>query len=241
VLPTGNTNTLSEATTKSITSANSVAMDFEIKLDATATLYVSPTFSKNRITNKNNGFDATFDENGPELNQNTCDNKWSSDANTFKNNLNFYKSFKKKGRGISATIENENSKNESGLITKTSTTFFQYGAVEDNRNQVRIYNAKNFLHSAKLEFTSYWPQKVVIGSDFGYNYNSNIADGFQKDFYLWNLSLVYSFFQDKWLAKIKVYDVLNQNISAPPNDYSHRNYRYGKHHTSTICNVFYNL
>ena len=55
---------------------------------------------------------------------------------------------------------------------------------------------------------------MVLGSDFGYNYNSNIADGFQKDFYLWNLSLGYNFYQDQLLAKVKVYDVLNQNISS---------------------------
>lgn len=77
-----------------------------------------------------------------------------------------------------------------------------------------IDEAKNFQHDANLEITSYWPKNVVLGSDFGYKYNSNIADGFQKDFYLWNLSLGYNFYNDKFLAKVKVYDVLNQNVSA---------------------------
>jgi hypothetical protein len=521
LLPTGNTNTLAESSTKSITDGHNIEMDFEIKLDSTATIYLSPSFSKSEVKNKNFGFDATFDETGAALNENTSDNNWTSKNNTFKNNIYFYKGFKKKGRGISASLNNENSKNTSDLFTKTATTFFQSGSSNDDRNQFRIDdskkdsfraeigyneplrdslvfnfktsykynksndvretydfdsgfnsysnfndllsnkifsttssvnpmvgisirkkkirgsismgteiinfnnqstylstktavnknyiypkmngyvsitlgksksiysyysyevnlptanqilpfqnlgnplntfignadlkpnenyslytnfnnydyasrsgfyayaggdynvneivasttydsdfkatttyqnvdiayntyigfnlnkslkqekstfkygfgmqldydynqgltnaelfeskgltlnprvnltwsidelitinpsykytyitndftnyvidNTKNFKHSAKLEITSYWPKKVVLGSDFGYNYNSNIADGFQKDFYLWNLSLGYNFYQDKLLAKVKVYDLLNQNVSA---------------------------
>ena len=77
-----------------------------------------------------------------------------------------------------------------------------------------IENTSNFTHSLKLETTSRWPKHVVFGNDFGYNYNSNIADGFQKDFYLWNMSLGYNFLGDALLAKVKVYDLLNQNVNA---------------------------
>jgi hypothetical protein len=76
-----------------------------------------------------------------------------------------------------------------------------------------ISNAQNFIHNGKLEITSYFPKKFVLGSDFGYTYNSNIADGFKKDFYLWNISLGYNFFKDQFLAKVKVYDLLNQNLN----------------------------
>lgn len=521
LLPTGNTNTLAESKTKSISDGHSIAMDFEIKIDSTTTLYLSPSFTKNEIKNKNSGFDNTFNETGTALNENTSNNNWSSTNNNFKNSLYFYRQLNKKGKGFSFSMSNENSKNDSDLFTKTTTTFFQSGSSNDERDQFRvdvskddsfrfemgyneplkdslvlnfktvynykksndvretydydsglnsysnfndllsndiisstssvtpmvgisirkkkirgsismgteiinfnnqsnylsntttvnknymypkmngylnitlgksksiysyysyevnlptanqilpfenlanplntiignadlkpnenysiytnfnnydyatrsgfyayaggdynvnqivasttydadfkatttyqnvdrayntyvgfslnkslkkekrtfkyglglqfdynydqgltnaelfeskgltlsprtnitwsidemitinpsyrytyitndftnyvIDNTKNFKHSAKLEITSYWPKKVVLGSDFGYNYNSNIADGFQKDFYLWNLSLGYNFFQDKLLAKVKVYDVLNQNISA---------------------------
>ena len=91
---------------------------------------------------------------------------------------------------------------------------YRYTFITNDFTNYIIDNTQNFLHSAKLEITSYWPKKFVFGSDFGYNYNSNIADGFQKDFYLWNLSLGYNFYKDKLTAKVKVYDVLNQNISA---------------------------
>ncbi|RBA29440.1 outer membrane beta-barrel protein [Flavobacterium tibetense] len=521
LLPTGNTNTLAESRTRSITDGHSISSDFEIKLDSTTTLYLSPNFSKNEMRNKNSGFENTFDENQVALNENTRNNNWISQENKFSNSLYFYRGLKKKGRGISFSFNNENSQNESELNTQTATIFFQSGNANDERDQFRldrskndsfrssirynepildslnlsfetiysykknddvrqtfdfdaisnsysnfnnllsneissttnsitpmvglslrkkkirgslsvgteiirfeneslylsdktmvnknyiypkmngyfsltlgksksiysyftysvnlptanqllpfenlanpintiignanlkptenytlysnynnydyatrsgfyayfggdfnvnqvvastvfnedfkaittyenidraynsyvgfnynkslkkekrtfkygfgmqfsqnynqgltnntlfesqsftlnprvnvtwsideiitvnpsyrytfisndftnyiIDNAQNFLHSAKLEITSYWPKKFVFGSDFGYNYNSNIADGFQKDFYLWNLSLGYNFYKDKLTAKVKVYDVLNQNISA---------------------------
>ena len=77
-----------------------------------------------------------------------------------------------------------------------------------------VDKASNFTHKLNLQVTSYWPKNWTFGNDFGYNYNSNIADGFKKDFYLWNTSLSYSFFEKKLMAKVKVYDILNQNQSA---------------------------
>lgn len=74
--------------------------------------------------------------------------------------------------------------------------------------------ASNVTHKLNLQTTTYFPENLVFGNDFGYTYNSNIADGFKKDFYLWNTSLGYNFLDKKLLAKVKVYDVLNQNLSA---------------------------
>ncbi|CAM4074165.1 MULTISPECIES: outer membrane beta-barrel protein [Flavobacterium] len=77
-----------------------------------------------------------------------------------------------------------------------------------------IDNTNNYRHTFKVEATTYWPKNIVLGNDFGYTYNSNIANGFQKDFYLWNVSLGYNFFNEQLLAKVKVYDLLNQNVNA---------------------------
>jgi hypothetical protein len=77
-----------------------------------------------------------------------------------------------------------------------------------------VSSASNFTHKFNVQVTNYWPKNWIFGNDFGYTYNSNIADGFKKDFYLWNTSLSYSFFQKKLIAKVKVYDMLNQNLSA---------------------------
>lgn len=69
--------------------------------------------------------------------------------------------------------------------------------------------------SLKLELTNYlFKGNLVFGNDFEYNTNSNIAPGFKKDFYFWNTSLGYSFYKKQFTAKVKVYDVLNQNQSV---------------------------
>ncbi|MFV8375181.1 outer membrane beta-barrel protein [Flavobacterium sp. LB1P71] len=73
--------------------------------------------------------------------------------------------------------------------------------------------SSNVVHRINLQTTSYWPKNWIFGNDFGYTYNSRIASGFKKDFYLWNTSLSYSFFAKNMIAKVKVYDVLNQNQS----------------------------
>jgi hypothetical protein len=74
--------------------------------------------------------------------------------------------------------------------------------------------SSNVVHRINLQTTNYWPKNWIFGNDFGYTYNSNISDGFKKDFYLWNTSLSYGFFNKKMTLKVKVYDVLNQNLSA---------------------------
>ncbi len=83
----------------------------------------------------------------------------------------------------------------------------------DYQNYI-VDRAVNLRHRANLMITSYWPKHVVFGNDFTYTYNSNIAGGFRKDFFLWNASLGYNFLDDKLLAKVKVYDVLDQNQNA---------------------------
>ena len=77
-----------------------------------------------------------------------------------------------------------------------------------------VSSASTFVHKFNVLVTNYWPKNWVFGNDFGYTYNSNIADGFKKDFYLWNTSLAYSFYNKKFTAKVKVYDLLNQNQNA---------------------------
>lgn len=94
---------------------------------------------------------------------------------------------------------------------------YRYTYNKTNYKNYVIEKADNFVHNAKLEITSFVPKNVVIGSDFSYNYNSNIADGFRKDFYLWNVSLGYNFFKDQLLAKVKLYDLLDQNLNATRN------------------------
>lgn len=91
---------------------------------------------------------------------------------------------------------------------------YSYTYNETKYTNYSIGSASNYQHQVNVQATSYWPKNWVFGNDFGYTYNSNIAAGFKKDFYLWNTSLAYSFLDKKFTAKVKVYDILNQNQSA---------------------------
>lgn len=98
------------------------------------------------------------------------------------------------------------------LLSISPTYSFEYN--HQKYTNYAISSLSNVVHRINLQTTSYWPKHVVFGNDFGYTYNSNIADGFRKDFFLWNSSIGYNFFNDKLLAKVKVYDLLNQNIGT---------------------------
>ncbi|SHG17137.1 Carboxypeptidase regulatory-like domain-containing protein [Salegentibacter echinorum] len=72
------------------------------------------------------------------------------------------------------------------------------------------YNNQN----VSLAITSYWPEKFIIGSDIAYRNIGNAAPGFQDSFYLWNASLGYELFGENGILKIKVFDLLDQNIAT---------------------------
>ncbi len=75
-------------------------------------------------------------------------------------------------------------------------------------------SSSNVVHKLNIQTTNYWPKNWTWGNDFGYTYNSKLSSEFKKDFYLWNTSLSYSFFDKNFIAKVKVYDLLNQNQST---------------------------
>ena len=75
-----------------------------------------------------------------------------------------------------------------------------------------LRSRSNVVHRLNLQTTSYWPTNWTWGNDFGYTYNS-----INQDFYLWNTSLSYSFMNKTFVAKVKIYDVLNQNQSITRN------------------------
>lgn len=91
---------------------------------------------------------------------------------------------------------------------------YSYGVNFSKFSNYTIDQTSFFTHNLKMQITSRWPKHIVFGNDFGYTYNSNISDGFKKDFFLLNTSLGYNFMADKMLFKVKVYDLLNQNQSA---------------------------
>ncbi|MHC5354387.1 outer membrane beta-barrel protein [Myroides sp. LJL115] len=92
--------------------------------------------------------------------------------------------------------------------------FYNYTYNTTSYRNFRVDKATSFVHNLGIQTTTYWPKNIVFGNDISYNYNSQIASGFQKDYYMWNVSLAYDFYKSKFRAKVKVYDLLNQNTSS---------------------------
>ena len=75
-------------------------------------------------------------------------------------------------------------------------------------------NQKFINHSAGLQITTFVPKKFEWQHNISFNYNPNVAPGFQKSAWFWNTTLAYAIFKDQGTLTLKVYDVLNQNTNA---------------------------
>ncbi|WP_177762312.1 outer membrane beta-barrel protein [Flavobacterium sp. I3-2] len=91
---------------------------------------------------------------------------------------------------------------------------YSLGYTNNTYSNIALEKTSYVVHNINLQTTTYWPKNVTWGNDFGYTYNTNIAAGFKKDFFLWNTSLGYDFLNGALTAKVKVYDILNQNIGT---------------------------
>lgn len=93
----------------------------------------------------------------------------------------------------------------------------------NNKYDIDAFEDRNFTsHNLDLNTAFFLPKGLEWRNDITYNYNPNIADGFQKDAWFWNASVAYSVLKDKGLVTLKVYDLLNQNTNArrtATNDY----------------------
>lgn len=69
-------------------------------------------------------------------------------------------------------------------------------------------------HDVRLQITSYWPKNLVFGNDISYSRIGNTAPGFDNNYVLWNTSLGYKIWDGDGIIKVKVFDVLDQNIST---------------------------
>ena len=85
----------------------------------------------------------------------------------------------------------------------------------NNTYDIDRFENKNFVsHDVTIQTATFLPEKLEWRNDINYNFNPNIADGFQKSAWFWNTSLRYSILKDQGAISIKVYDILNQNTNA---------------------------
>jgi hypothetical protein len=69
-------------------------------------------------------------------------------------------------------------------------------------------------HNLSINTKTLSNKKLEWQNNIRYNYNPNVAVGFDKSAWFWNSSLSYSVLKDKGTISLKVYDLLNQNTNA---------------------------
>ncbi|MDD7915134.1 outer membrane beta-barrel protein [Polaribacter ponticola] len=84
-----------------------------------------------------------------------------------------------------------------------------------NTYDIASFSNKNFTsHDVTIATTANFLKKFEWLNDVKYNYNPNIADGFQKSAWFWNTTLRYSILKNNGAISLKIYDVLDQNTNA---------------------------
>ena len=84
-----------------------------------------------------------------------------------------------------------------------------------NSYDLDLFEDRNFIsHNAGLETVTYVPKKLEWRNNVDFNYNPDIAPGFQRSAWFWNTTLAYSVLKNQGTVTLKVYDLLNQNTNA---------------------------
>ena len=84
-----------------------------------------------------------------------------------------------------------------------------------NTYDIEAFEDRDFLmHRVGIRTATFLPKKFEWRNDINFNYNPDVADGFQKSAWFWNSTLAYSILKDKGALTLKVYDLLDQNTNA---------------------------
>ena len=87
--------------------------------------------------------------------------------------------------------------------------------ISKNIFENNIFEDRNYLnHSVKLSTSLYVPKNFEWKNEIDFDYNPDIAPGFQKSAWFWNSTLAYSLLKEQGTLTLKVYDLLNQNTNA---------------------------
>lgn len=172
--------------------AHNVNTTFEIEIDSTANLYFYPKFSKLKTKSRNTSSQFSEDQDGILLNENNGSTYSENNTTNFENEIDFNKSFSKKGRYLSLWFQNENSKNDGANYNQSTTTFYNGDdengdgipdITNDNRNQVRYNRQISDIYEGEIEYSEPITDSININIGVGYKHEMSIEDrdGFNFD------------------------------------------------------------
>ena len=135
LLPTGSL--LSKSASKSDQDFNrhNVSLNFEYKVSPSIKVFFAPAIQTGKTISVNVFDRKTWDENNQLINSSNSFNTTESNNTNFRNNLRFFLNAKKKGRYLTASFENENSRNDVDSKVNSLTVFAEGTSPDDLRNQ----------------------------------------------------------------------------------------------------------
>jgi hypothetical protein len=84
-----------------------------------------------------------------------------------------------------------------------------------NTYDIESFSNRNFInHDVTVATSNNFFKKLEWLNDVNYNYNPNIAVGFQRSAWFWNTTLRYSILKDSGAISLRIYDILDQNTNA---------------------------
>lgn len=84
-----------------------------------------------------------------------------------------------------------------------------------NTFNLPLFEEQNYRnHNVRLRTSLTLPKPLEWSNDIAYNYNPDVAEGFQQSSVFWNSSLAYSIMKDTAIITLKAYDLLGQNTNA---------------------------
>lgn len=157
LLPTGSLFSVSKSTSNR--GFNKHNADFNLEYDVTPSTKITfiPKLEKGNTTSTANYDKTTKDENKQLIN--TVDSYSANETanNNFQNTFSVFTKAKKKGRYFTNNFQNENSKNNSNSIIKSSTIYAQGGDPDDIRKQ----NVKSINQRDKYSNTARYTEPVT--------------------------------------------------------------------------------
>jgi hypothetical protein len=182
-LPTGNIFTESEGGSNQLSENHNIDMDIDYSINKKTRIRMVPKLTKTTTTGDNIYKSSSRDDNNNLMNENNSIGHSVNDSENIQNWLSLYRSFNKKGRYLSASAQNYNSKNENNSINKSATLFYKDDKPDDIRNQNNIgkYAYDSFSFNAQFSEPINDSLSVFVGVMTNWNKTKDDKNTFDFD------------------------------------------------------------
>lgn len=151
---------------------------FDIDLDSTLTLNLTPSYDYTKNTGNNTGMETTSQEDGSLVNTNETNNRIVSTNQNFSNSLGLTKILNKKGRSLAFQFVNTNGTFNSEAYNINNVDYYENDVITESRNvnQKTISDNTTANYKASITYNEPLSKTLRLTMGYGYTYNSSTSD-----------------------------------------------------------------